>query len=102
MNETDVDPRGLPVEIPVGVPGEIPVGMPDEISNEIPNGSPTKIPANSQSQLPNACHYDNHPLSWKIFLGFNFIVMFVVPVVVSCQNFYDLSLHCINVSVRKN
>ena len=40
----------------------------------------------NQSQrflIPDQCHYWNHPLSWKVFIGFNFIVMFCLPFLVS-------------------
>ena len=29
------------------------------------------------------CHYHNHPIGWKLFLAFNFVVMFIIPFFVS-------------------
>ena len=31
------------------------------------------------------CHYFDYPLEWKLFLAFNFIVMFIIPFIVSAK-----------------
>ena len=44
------------------------------------SGMPQK--ALSEVLNPN-CHYHNHPIGWKLFLAFNFVVMFIIPFFVS-------------------
>ena len=39
----------------------------------------------STRDLPETCHYLDRPYGWKVFLYFNFIVMFCLPFAVSIQ-----------------
>ena len=46
------------------------------------SGMSQKVEALSEVLNPN-CHYHNHPIGWKLFLAFNFVVMFIIPFFVS-------------------
>ena len=38
------------------------------------------------SSIPDACHYWDQLIGWKIFILFNLVVMFVLPLLVSVNN----------------
>jgi len=48
------------------------------------------------------CHYHNHSLGWKIYLLFNFIVMFIIPFLVSLLQFAEDYIFHYNLNIMRS